>query len=70
LKYFELIILISSSIVDIETLQKTNQDLITTIDEVIKIHEEGRTKRAEAEKTLESLEKELKDKILEIKVEK
>jgi len=58
------------AIVDIETLQKTNQDLITTIDEVIKIHEEGRTKRAEAEKTLESLEKELKDKILEIKVEK
>ncbi|MBQ6477296.1 MAG: toxic anion resistance protein [Bacilli bacterium] len=58
------------AIVDIETLQKTNQDLITTIDEVIKIHEEGRAKRAEAEKTLESLEKELKDKILEIKVEK
>ena len=58
------------AIVDIETLQKTNQDIITTIDEVIKIHEEGRTRRAEAEKTLESLEKELKDKMLEIKVEK
>ena len=58
------------AIVDIETLQKTNQDIITTIDEVIKIHEEGRVRRAEAEKTLESLEKELKDKMLEIKVEK
>ena len=58
------------AVVDIETLQKTNQDIITTIDEVIKIHEEGRARRAEAEKTLESLEKELKDKMLEIKVEK
>ena len=44
------------AIVDIETLQKTNQDLIETLDEVIKIHEEGRNKRAEAEKTLERSE--------------
>ena len=51
-------------------LQKTNQDLIDTLDSVIKIHEEGRAKRQEAEKTLEELEKELKAKMLEIQVEK
>ena len=58
------------AIVDVETLQKTNQDLIETLDSVIKIHEEGRIKLAEAEKTLEDLEKELKTKMLEIHVEK
>ena len=58
------------AIVDIETLQKTNQDLIETLDSVIKIHEEGRIKRAEAEKTLTELEKELKEKMLEIQVQK
>ena len=57
------------AIVDVETLQKTNQNLIETLDSVIKIHEEGRAKRAEAEKTLQDLEKELKAKMLEIKVE-
>ena len=58
------------AIVDVETLQKTNQDLIETLDEVIKIHEEGRAKRQEAEKTLEDIEKELKAKMLEIHVKK
>ena len=58
------------AIVNIETLQKTNQDLIVTLDKVIEIHKNGRIKRAEAEKTLESIEKELKDKMLEIHVEK
>ena len=58
------------AIVNIETLQKTNQDLIETLDKVIEIHNNGRIKRAEAEKTLESIEKELKDKMLEIHVEK
>ena len=58
------------AIVDIETLQKTNQDLIETLDSVIAIHEEGRAKRAEAEKTLEGIEKELKAKMLEIHVKK
>ena len=56
------------AIVDVETLQKTNADLIETLDTVIKIHEEGRVKRAEAEKTLEEIEKELKAKMLEIHV--
>lgn len=58
------------AIVDVETLQKTNADLIETIDTVIKVHEEGRIKRQEAEKTLEDIEKELKAKMLEIHVEK
>ena len=58
------------AIVDVETLQKTNQNLIETLDSVIQIHEEGRVKRAEAEKTLEEIEKELKAKMLEINVKK
>ena len=57
------------AIVDIETLKKTNQDIIETLDQVIKIHEDGRAKRAEAEIELQNIEKELKDKMLEIKVE-
>ena len=56
------------AIVDIETLKKTNKDLIETLNGVIKIHEEGRQKRAEAEVELQNIEQELKDKILEINV--
>ena len=56
------------AIVDIETVKKTNQNLIETIDTVIKVHEDGRIKRAQAEKELEAIEKELKDKLLEINV--
>ena len=56
------------AIVDIETLRKTNQDIIETIDKVIEIHKTGRIKRQESEKELQSLEKELKDKLLEINV--
>ncbi|MDD5888233.1 MAG: toxic anion resistance protein [bacterium] len=58
------------AIVDIETLKKTNKDLIETLDGVIKIHEEGRVKRAQAEEELKNIEQELKDKILEINVNK
>ena len=58
------------SIIDIETLKKTNQDLIETIDSVIKIHEEGHAKRMEAEAELENIEKELKNKLIEINVPK
>lgn len=58
------------AIIDIETLKKTNQDLIETIDNVIKIHEEGRAKRMEAEAELENIEKELKSKLIEINVPK
>ena len=52
-------------IVDIETLQQTNQTLIDTIDEVIRIQDEGRAKRREAEKELIRIEAELKNKLLE-----
>ena len=58
------------AIIDIETLKKTNQDLIETIDSVIKIHEEGHAKRMEAEAELENIEKELKSKLIEINVPK
>ena len=54
-------------IVDIETLQHTNQMLIETLDEVTRIQDEGRAKRREAESTLALIEGELKQKLLEIK---
>ena len=57
------------AIVSVETLKKTNQDLIDTLNQVIEIHKNGRTKRMEAEKELISIEKELKEKILSIQVE-
>ena len=56
------------AIVDVETLQKTNRDIIETLDKVIEIHENGRAKRAEAEVELENIEKELKEKMVELKV--
>ena len=58
------------AIVDIETLRKTNQDIIETLNKVVEIHENGRIKRQESEKELETLEKELKSKLLEINVKK
>ncbi len=54
-------------IVDIETLKHTNESLISTLDEVMKIQTEGRMKRAAAESELQSMENELKAKLLEIK---
>ena len=57
------------AIVDVETLKQTNKDLIETLDKVLEIHENGKAKREEAEKELVSIEQELKDKLLEIKVE-
>ena len=58
------------AIVDIETLQQTNKDLIETLDKVIEIHENGRVKRQEAEVELQNIEKELKEKMIEIKMPK
>lgn len=57
------------AIVNVETLQKTNKDIIETLDKVLEIHKNGRIKRVEAEKELLNIEKELKDKLLEIKIE-
>lgn len=54
-------------IVDIETLQKTNADLIQTLDEVIRIQQEGHEKRLAAEAEMRRMENELKDKLLEIR---
>ncbi len=51
-------------IVDIETLKATNQSLISTLDEVIKIQEEGKAKRQQAEEDMAQMEQELKDKLL------
>ena len=53
------------AIVDIETLQHTNQQLISTLDEVLQIQTEGRQKRASAEAELRKIEGQLKQKLLE-----
>lgn len=53
------------AIVDIETLQHTNEQLITTLDEVLQIQTEGRQKRAAAEAELRKIEGQLKQKLLE-----
>ena len=54
-------------IVDIETITYTNQQLITTLDEVLRIQDEGRAKRRAAEAELVRIETELKNKLLEIR---
>ncbi len=55
-------------IVDIETLRITNESLISTLDEVMRIQTEGRQKRKEAEIELNRIERELKSKLLEMRV--
>lgn len=52
-------------IVDIETLQSTNQTLISTLDEVLKIQKDGREKRANAEAELQKIENQMREKLLE-----
>ena len=52
-------------IVDIETLKHTNESLISTLDEVLKIQTEGKEKRREAEAELAQIENQLKDKLLQ-----
>ena len=54
-------------IVDLETLQKTNADLIQTLDDVMRIQMEGRQKRQAAESEMRRMEDELKRKLLEIR---
>ena len=53
-------------IVDMETLKKTNVELIQTLDDVMKIQKEGRLKRQTAEAEMQRMENELKAKLLEI----
>lgn len=57
------------AIVDLETIKKTNADLITTLDEIIRIHAEGRKQRSEAEEELNKIESELKEKLINLKAE-
>ena len=54
-------------IVDIETLKKTNAELIQTLDDVMKIQSEGREKRIAAEAEMAKMENDLKGKLLEIR---
>ena len=54
-------------IVDVATLIKTNESLISTLDEVLKIQEEGRQKRKDAEQELYKIEEQLKSKLLEMR---
>ena len=53
-------------IVDLETLQHTNNELINTLDDIMKIQQDGRTKRREAEKELVAIEAQIKAKMLEM----
>ena len=55
------------SIVDIETVRYSNEQLITALDEVVRIQDEGRTKRREAEAELGQIEATLKQKLLDIR---
>lgn len=54
-------------IVDMETLQHTNETLISTLDEVMQIQQEGHEKRAQAEQELGKLESDLKNKLLQLR---
>ncbi len=56
------------AIVDVETLKKTNSDIIETLDKMIEIHQNGKQKRIAAEVELTKIEGELKNKLLEIKM--
>lgn len=56
------------SVVDIETLKQTNESLISTLDEVVKIQTEGRQKRKEAEIELQRIEGDLKNRLLQMQV--
>ena len=54
-------------IVDIETLKKVNEDLIITLEETLKIQQDGREKRAQVETELKTMENDIKNKLMEIK---
>ncbi len=54
-------------IVDIETLKKVNEDLIITLEETLKIQQDGREKRAQVETELKTMENDIKNKLMEFK---
>jgi uncharacterized protein YaaN involved in tellurite resistance len=57
-------------IIDIETLQQTQNDLIETLQETLQIQQDGRIKRKEAERELSIMETSLRDKLLELTTDK
>jgi uncharacterized protein YaaN involved in tellurite resistance len=57
-------------IVDMETLKNTNESLISTLDEVMRIQTEGREKRRQAEADLQNMEDQLKQRLLQLSEEK
>ncbi|MDE1547922.1 toxic anion resistance protein [Jeotgalibaca caeni] len=56
-------------VIDLETLEKTQQDLVETLQETLKIQQEGRSKRREAERELSNMELELRDHLLALQKE-
>lgn len=54
-------------LVDIETLKKTQENLVSTLEETLRIQQEGRAKRYQAEQELMTMENELKQKLLNLK---
>ena len=57
------------AIVDLETVKKTNADLITTLEEIVRIHAEGRKQREEAKVELNKIENELKETLINLKAD-
>ncbi len=58
---------VERGVIDVETLRKVNADLVTTLEETIRIQDEGRTRRAEAEGEIAQLQAELRQKLLELR---
>ena len=58
---------VERGVIDVETLRKVNADLVTTLEETIRIQDEGRARRAEAESEIAQLQSELRQKLLELR---
>ncbi len=58
---------VERGVIDVETLRKVNGDLVATLEETIKIQEEGRSRRLEAESEIGRLQTELRQKLLELR---
>ncbi|HEY5388168.1 MAG TPA: toxic anion resistance protein, partial [Thermoleophilia bacterium] len=60
---------VERGVVDVETLRKVNDDLVATLEETIRIQEEGRAKRLDAEGEIERLQTELRQKLIELRAQ-
>ena len=58
---------VERGIVDVETLRKVNADLVTTLEETIRIQDEGSARRAQAEGEIAQLQMDLRQKLLELR---